>query len=142
MLSNQSKYAVRGVIYLAVHASEEKKLGSKEVGERIKVPIPFLAKTFQNLNKEKLITSSKGPRGGFYLSEEQLSGNLLNIITCIDGFDSLKSCQIGLPACSDENPCAIHHIAAPMRNKLIEELEKKTILEFANDMKKGRSYIF
>lgn len=142
MLSNQSKYAIRGVIYLAVHASEKEKKGSKEVGENINVPIPFLAKTFQNLNKEKLITSSKGPNGGFYLNEEQLQGNLMNIITCIDGEDSLISCQIGLPECSDENPCAIHHIAAPMRNKLIEELEKKSIQEFANDMKKGRSNVF
>lgn len=142
MLSNQSKYAVRGVIYLAVYASEQEKKGSKEVGENINVPVPFLAKTFQNLNKEKLITSSKGPHGGFYLSKEQLQGNLMNIITCIDGADALNNCQIGLPECSDENPCAIHHLAAPLRNKLIKELEEKTIQEFADDMKKGRSHVF
>ena len=142
MLSNQSKYAIRGIIYLAVHASSDHKIGSKEVGEKINVPIPFLAKTFQNLNKEKLITSSKGPKGGFYLTEEQLSGNLLSVITCIDGLDTLNSCQIGLPQCSDENPCAIHHLAAPLRNELIRVLEKKTIQEFANDMKNGRSFVF
>lgn len=142
MLSNQSKYAVRGIIYLAVHASGDHKIGSKEVGEKINVPIPFLAKTFQNLNREKLITSSKGPKGGFFLTEEQLSGNLLSVITCIDGLDALNSCQIGLPQCSDENPCAIHHLAAPMRNELIRVLEKKTIREFADDMKNGRSFVF
>ena len=142
MLSQQSKYAVRGVIYLAIHASVNRKLGSKEVGENINVPIPFLAKIFQNLNKEKLITSAKGPKGGFYLNEEQLSGSLLSVIKCIDGNDSFNSCFIGLPQCSDDNPCSIHHLAAPLRNTLINELNRRSIREFAKDTKKGKSHIF
>ena len=84
MLSNESKYAIRGVLYLAVHASENSKIGSKEVGKNINVSVTFLAKIFQKLNKETLITSSKGPKGGFYLSEEQLAGNLMTIILLVE----------------------------------------------------------
>ena len=142
MLSQQSKYAVRGVIYLAIHASVNRKLGSKTVGDNINVPVPFLAKIFQNLNKEKLITSAKGPNGGFYLNEDQLSGNLLSVIKCIDGNDSFNSCFIGLPQCSDDNPCSIHHLAPPLRNTLINELKRRSIREFAKDTKKGKSHIF
>ena len=80
MFSNQSKYAIRGIIYLAIHANHDHKLSSKEVGINIKVPIPFLAKIFQTLSKENLISSSKGPKGGFYLTDENLSGNLMSII--------------------------------------------------------------
>ena len=47
------------------------------------------------------------------------------IIECIDGHETFKSCFIGLPKCSDENPCAIHHIGAPLRNELIKEMRKK-----------------
>lgn len=142
MLSNQSKYAIRGVIYLAIHASETNKFGSKEIGNKINIPIPFLAKIFQKLSKEQLISSSKGPHGGFYLSDEQLEGNLLEIINSIDGKDSFNSCFIGLPECSDENPCPVHHLAGPMKNQLLEDLEKRSIAEFAKDAKKGRSRIF
>ncbi len=142
MLSHQSKYAIRGIIYLAIHASSNRKLGSKEVGENINVPVPFLAKIFQNLNKEKLITSAKGPKGGFYLNEDQLSGNLMSVIKCIDGHETFNSCYIGLPQCSDEYPCSIHHLAAPLRNQLIKELNKRSIQEFAKDTKKGKSHIF
>lgn len=142
MISNQSKYAIRGVIYLAIHGSELNKLGSKEVGENINVPVPFLAKIFQHLNKENLITSAKGPKGGFYLDDDQLLGNLLTIIKCIDGNDTFNSCYIGLPRCSDENPCSIHHLAAPLRNQLINELNKKSIRDFAEETKKGKSHIF
>lgn len=142
MLSNQSKYAIRGIIYLAIHSSEHHKLSSKEVGESINVPVPFLAKIFQNLSKEKLIASAKGPRGGFYMSKENLEGNLMRIIECIDGLDAFNSCYIGLPKCSDENPCAIHKMAAPLRNELVMELQNKTILEFAEETKKGKASLF
>ena len=142
MLSNQSKYAIRGVIYLALHASENNKLGSKEVGEKINVPLPFLAKIFQKLSKEKIIKSSKGPKGGFYLDDKELSGNLMSVIECIDGLEAFNSCFIGLPHCSDENPCSIHHLGAPLRKQLASDLEKRSIAEFAEETKKGRSVIF
>lgn len=142
MLSNQSKYAIRGVLYLALHASEINKIGSKEVGKNINVSVTFLAKIFQNLNKEKLITSCKGPKGGFYLNKEQLSGNLMSIIECIDGYDTFNSCYIGLPKCSDDNPCTVHHLAAPLRNQMIQTLKNKDISEIVKDTKKGRTHIF
>ena len=142
MISNQSKYAIRGVLYLAIYGSEINKLGSKEVGEKINVPIPFLAKTFQHLSRKNLITSNKGPKGGFYLNEDQLSGNLMTVIESIDGIDTFNSCYIGLPKCSDDNPCAIHDLAGPLRNQMLDALKNKSIAEFAKDTKKGRSRIF
>jgi Rrf2 family protein len=142
MLSNQSKYAIRAVLYLAIYASKNNKIGSKKVAELIDIPAPFLAKIFQTLSREKIISSTKGPNGGFYLNEIELSKNLMDIIECIDGLESFKSCYVGLPRCSDENPCAIHHIAAPCRNVLIKELTERSIQNFAQDTKEGKSFIF
>lgn len=142
MLSNQSKYAIRAVLYLAIYSSKTKKLGSKKVANLIDIPAPFLAKIFQTLSREKIISSTKGPNGGFYLTKEELSKNLMDIIECIDGLDSFKSCFVGLPRCSDENPCAIHHIASPCREVLIKELTERSIADFAEDSKKGKSFIF
>ena len=142
MFSNQSKYALRGVIYLAIHASKQNKLGSKEVGENINVPIPFLAKIFQALSREGIIHSTKGPHGGFYLDKNDLQGNLMSVVECIDGASAFSSCFIGLPQCSDDNPCAIHDLAAPLRNQLILQLKNRSIEEFAEDIKNGKSFIF
>lgn len=142
MLSNQSQYAIRGILYLAIHASSLNKLGSKEVGKNINVPLPFLAKIFQNLNKKKLITSSKGPKGGFYLSKDQLEGNLMTVIECIDGAENFQSCLIGLPQCNDSQPCSIHRLAAPLRNQMLKSLRDTTIIDFAKETKNGKSRIF
>ena len=142
MLSNQSKYAIRSVLYIAINASKKNKIGSIEVGEKTNIPKPFLAKILQKLSRAKLIVSAKGPNGGFYLTQKELNNSLLDIIECIDGLDSFKSCFIGLPRCSDENPCAIHHIAAPWRDELVAELKIKTIEQMAEDAKSGNSRFF
>ncbi len=142
MLSNQSKYAIRAVLYLAIHSDPKNKIGTKEIAKRINIPAPFLAKTFQSLSKEKLIHSSKGPNGGFYLTDEDKKKNLFEIIECIDGLKKFEECFIGLPKCSDENPCAIHHIVKPFRESLIKELTTNTIEDFAIETQKGKSFIF
>ena len=142
MLSNQSKYAIRAVIYLAIYSNQSSKLGSKKVANLIDVPAPFLAKILQKLSKTKLILSTKGPNGGFYMTDKELSRSLMDIIECIDGLEFFKSCFVGLPRCSDENPCAIHHVASPCRDILIRELSERTIADFAEDTKIGKSFIF
>ena len=142
MLSNQSKYAIRGVLYLAIHANKKNKLGSAAVSEETNIPAPFLAKIFQKLSREQLVISTKGPGGGFYLSEQELGNSLLDIIECIDGLEAFNSCFIGLPSCSDKNPCSIHHIAAHWRDQLIAELKLKTIGEMAESSRSGEFRVF
>lgn len=142
MLSNQSKYAIRAVLYLAINANKSNKLGSKKVAQLIDIPAPFLAKIFQTLSKAKIIKSTKGPNGGFYLTEKELSKNLIDVIECIDGLTMFNECFFGLPKCSDENPCAIHHIISPFKAELKKELSNKSIAYFAEETKKGKSFIF
>jgi len=142
MLTNQSKYAIRAVLYLAVYTDETKKLGSKEVAEMIKVPAPFLAKILQKLVKKDIISSTKGPRGGFYLTEKDQLNTMLDIVAVSEGVDMLKECFLGLPRCGDENPCAIHHMVAPFKQTMIEGMGDKTIAEFAQETREGKSFLF
>jgi len=70
MLSRASKYAILSTLFLAEHANENKKISVKVIAESIDVPSPFLAKLFQQLVKGKIISSTKGPNGGFYLTKK------------------------------------------------------------------------
>ncbi len=142
MLTNQSKYAIRAVLYLAVYTDITKKMGSKEVAEMIKVPAPFLAKILQKLVKKNIISSTKGPRGGFYLTEKNQLRSMLDIVAVIEGVEILSDCFLGLPRCGDENPCAIHHIVSPFKDSMIKEMGDKTIAQFAEETKEGKSFLF
>jgi Rrf2 family protein len=142
MLSNSCKYAIRAILYLAYNSSKSRKISSKFIAEKIDIPAPFIAKIFQKLSKEKIIRSTKGPNGGFYLTEKELSKTLFDVVKCIDGLSIFENCFLGLPKCSDENPCAIHNIVSPCKKHLRQELSDKSIAEIAEETKKGKSFVF
>lgn len=142
MLSNSCKYAIRAVLCLALNSDESNKMGSRLIAERIRVPAPFLAKIFQKLSKGKIIRSIKGPNGGFYLTDKELSKNLIDIIEVIDGLGIFNNCFLGLPTCSDDKPCAIHHVIAPFKKTLKQGVFNKTIAQIAEETKNGKSFIF
>ena len=142
MLSKSSKYAIRAVLYLSIHSSVDNKYNPKEVADAIKIPAPFLAKTLQVLTKRNLISSVRGRNGGFYLTEQNKLNNLGSIVESIDGFDKFSDCLLGLPVCSDVNPCPIHHVVSPLRKQLKYELSSQTINDLAIEVLEGKTHIF
>ena len=141
MLSKSSKYAIRGVLYLSLNSDEEKKYNPKEIAEAISIPAPFLAKILQELAKNKLISSTKGRNGGFYLTKVNRLNSMLSIIDCIDGLNKFDECFIGLPKCSDSSPCAVHHIVSPLKNDLLKVLKNNNIDDFTKAVALGKMHI-
>jgi len=135
MLSNACQYAIRSVLYLAIYGDENKKLGVKNIAEELEVPQPFLAKLLQKLSKSHLISSLKGPKGGFYLSDKDKNNTVFDIIDCIDGTQAFSSCFLGLKQCSDINPCPVHFTVAPFKEKLMLDFNQKNIQQFADEIK-------
>lgn len=141
MLSSSSKYAVNAVLYLAVHSSDKNKIRAKEIAEAIKLPSPFLSKLLQTLSRENIISSSKGPTGGFFLTEKTLDSPLINVVTIIDGNNRLEECVLGLKKCSGDHPCPVHYSVQPLKEKFKSELGEK-ISVFAAKVKSGEAHLF
>ena len=91
MLSNSSKYAIKAVLFLALHSSEENKVIVKDISKPINVPQAYIAKLLQELVKAKIVTSVRGPKGGFYLNETNLAHSIMSIVNVIDGEKKLNS---------------------------------------------------
>ncbi|MFJ1352659.1 RrF2 family transcriptional regulator [Capnocytophaga canimorsus] len=142
MLSNSSKYAINAVIFLAVNASETKKIGVKDIGEALKIPSPFLAKILQILSRKKAISSTKGPGGGFWLNDEEKRAPLISIVYHIDGIDKFTNCALGLKLCSEQQPCPIHHAVQPFKHEFMKLLTENTICDFAKKVAKGEAFLF
>ena len=98
MLSNASKYAIRSILYLALHSNENKKISAKIIAEDLETPPSYLAKLLQQLTINKLVSSSKGPHGGFFLNKTNSNKSVWDIIKCIDGLDKFDQCFLGLSA--------------------------------------------
>ena len=141
MLSNSSKYALKAVLFLAINSDEDKKVMAKHIAELINVPQAYIAKLLQELVKQNIISSLKGPKGGFYLNKSNRQEPVIKIIKAIDGEKRLVNCLLSLEKCNEEKPCPLHKIANPTRSKLIHNLKSKSINDLALDIKNGDSFL-
>lgn len=137
MLSNACKYAIRAILYLAIQTDEKTKVSVKKIADALETPQAFLSKLLQQLNKGNLVSSTKGPNGGFYLSEKDKEHAVLDIIKNMDGTSKFEDCFLGLSTCSDENPCPVHFIVSPFKEKLLENFRDKTISQYAIEIKQS-----
>lgn len=141
MLSNSSKYAVKAVLFLALYSNKDNKIMVKDIAKPINVPQAYIAKLLQELVKENVISSTRGPKGGFYLNRENENKPVINILNIIDGEKRHTSCMLSLEKCNEDKPCPLHSILSPSRNKILKILKEKTIKELALDVKEGNSYL-
>lgn len=145
MLSNTSKYALRALIYLGNYADEEKKIGIKRISEELKISSPFLGKILQNLVKQKLLHSTKGPNGGFSLAKEPEKISLWDIVTNVDGTEFFTNCLISLEPCVTHDPssslCPIHHKYDELRKHVCRFYTETSLKDVSEDIKKYEKII-
>ena len=127
IFSRSTEYALRAIIYLAAHASPDKRFGVRQIAESLGFPESYLGKILQDLARRHIISSVKGPKGGFFNDQDAMDISLLQIIETIDGPDFFKTCGLGLHECSDDKPCPIHDDYKPYRDGLYKVLSNKTI---------------
>ena len=141
MFSNSSKYAIKAVLYLALNTDENIRVTTKDIAAPINVPQRYIAKLLQQLARQKVISSVKGPKGGFYLSEANKNQPLISIIVALNGEYKLNSCLLSLEDCNEDKPCPLHQLASPLKTKLMYNLKSKTIGEISLEIKEGISFL-
>lgn len=141
MLTKSSKYALRAVLCLAINTDEKHKMSPASIAERIDIPQAYLASILKMLSKKGLVSSTKGRNGGFYLTSENKAAPLIDIIENTEGIAGIEACIMGLPTCSNENPCPMHYIYQPFKVKFLKDLNQRSIQDFAKAIKSGETTI-
>jgi Rrf2 family protein len=133
MLSNSCRYGIRAVIYLAGQPANSGMTGIRKISSDLGLPTPFLAKILQQLAKQKILNSSKGPHGGFSLMKDPQKITLLDIVNSIDGQDVFTNCIMHNGSCEGvvnaEKHCPLHDDYESTRRELIKLFSQKTIYD-------------
>jgi Rrf2 family protein len=107
MLSSTADYALRAILVLARRANG-RALRADEIADTTGSPRNYMAKTLNALSKAGLVTSARGPRGGFTLA---CNPRELTVACIIDQFDEprpQRRCLLGTGPCNPEHPCTAH----------------------------------
>jgi Rrf2 family protein len=83
-LSSKGLYGVQAIFHLAFHA-DGAEAQIKEICERQAIPPRFLEQVFQDLRKAGIVTSRRGPRGGYKLAHPPERIRLGDIIRALEG---------------------------------------------------------
>lgn len=141
MFSKSCEYAIKAVIHLCIETRNGGRLGIVEIAQAIESPEAFTGKILQTLAKHEIISSSKGPGGGFFINPNSNPILVMDIVQLIDGKHAFERCGLGLKECSEDYPCPIHKEFKSYSTRLKNLFEKKTIQDLAKEIASGRSFL-
>lgn len=115
VFSKSFGYALRGILYLAMVKDEKEKVQLDEIAEKLAVPRHFLGKVMKNLVKEGVVTSMRGPNGGFSINESTMETPLQKLISITGEVEEFNPCVLRLRRCNRQNPCPLHRQIESLR---------------------------
>ena len=142
MFSKACEYAIRSSIYIAKQSQLDRKVSLIEVAKAIDSPESYTSKILQQLKKNKIINSDKGPTGGFSIEKEKLNKiKLSDIVFAIDGDEIYKGCGLGLKNCNELMPCPMHNQFKAIREDLRKMLETSLISTLTIGLDGGLTFL-
>ncbi len=125
--SKTCEYAIRALAYLAKNKRKSFSM-IPEISRQTGVPKFYIAKIFQSLVKSSILTSQRGPAGGFSFKKNPDTLTLFEIIRAVDHISPLASdCVMGLDQCAAANACPLHFVWAKAKEEILCMLRKTTL---------------
>jgi len=121
IFSKTCQAALKSIAFLASPSSTGEKYSIKELAVATDENDHTLGKVMQQLVKAEIISSLKGPKGGFYIEGKQRLIPVIKIVELIEGKFVFNQCAMGFSRCSEKRPCAFHHEFKKSR-RIIEKL--------------------
>lgn len=118
IFSKSFGYAVRGILYIASRQHVKSFIQAEEISTNLEAPRHFMGKILKRLAKEGMISSIKGPSGGFAINDKTLSLPLVRLLDITNDVATLNQCMLRMKECNGLNPCAMHSQVESVKNEL------------------------
>ncbi len=103
----------------------------REIAAGLGVPATYLAKVLQGLTRAGLLRAVRGPGGGVRLARAARDIRLWDVLAALEPVGEFERCFLGLGECDDAHPCPLHESWGPIRARLLEMLQSRSLGEFA-----------
>ncbi len=107
-LTTKGRYAVTAMLDLALHASQGP-VPLADISERQGISISYLEQLFAKLRRRELVTSVRGPGGGYQLSGDSHEISVASVIDAVDESVDATRCG-GQGDCQEGEICLTHHL--------------------------------
>ncbi|WP_445158478.1 Fe-S cluster assembly transcriptional regulator IscR [Halomonas sp. E14] len=107
-LTTKGRYAVTAMLDLALNA-EKGPTSLADISRRQEISLPYLEQLFARLRRASLVTSVRGPGGGYLLALSPAEISIARVIDAVDESVDATRCQ-GLSDCQQGDTCLTHHL--------------------------------
>ena len=124
MFSKTVEYALRAALWLA--ASPHEPATAERVALATKVPVGYMSKLLNALVRAGVITSQRGPSGGFVLARSPTQVTMFDVVLALEPFPRIEHCPLGLPEHGD-HLCSLHSTLDSLAEFAENTLKGKTL---------------
>jgi len=107
-LTTKGRYAVTAILDLALHA-KERPVSLADISERQGISISYLEQLFSKLRRNELVTSVRGPGGGYLLGRPEKDIFIAEVVDAVDESIDATRCA-GEGDCQNGEKCLTHEL--------------------------------
>ena len=139
-LTTKGRFAVTAMLDLALNEVKDS-TGSKpvtlaDISQRQAISLSYLEQLFSRLRRQGLVTSVRGPGGGYRLAKAQHDISVSHIISAVDELIDATQCG-GKEDCHDEGRCMTHDLWASLNNKILDYLSGVTLADMVENKRQS-----
>lgn len=135
-LTTKGRFAVTAMIDLALN-NNAGPVTLADISERQKISLSYLEQLFGKLRRKALVTSVRGPGGGYNLANPTDQVSVADIIVAVDEPIDATQCG-GKENCKDDKKCITHDLWTDLNKHIFEYLRAVKLSELvARQMKKS-----
>ena len=124
-LTTKGRFAVTAMIDLASRQTDGP-VTLAGIAERQSISLSYLEQLFGKLRRYKLVSSVRGPGGGYRLARDMKDITVADIIVAVD--EPLDATQCGgKQNCHDEHVCLTHDLWTNLNKRMYEYLASVTL---------------
>ncbi|GLS24890.1 Fe-S cluster assembly transcriptional regulator IscR [Marinibactrum halimedae] len=134
-LTTKGRYAVTAMLDLALH-SHQGPTSLADISKRQEISLSYLEQLFAKLRKHELVSSVRGPGGGYKLSRESESIFIAEIIDAVNETIDATNCH-GAGNCHKGDVCLTHHLWSDLSEQIHQFLSGISLADLVerNDIK-------
>ena len=138
-LTTKGRFAVTAMVDLAICGGRDP-VTLASISERQKISLSYLEQLFGKLRRHKLVTSVRGPGGGYYLARPSAKISIADIIVAVDEPVDTTKCG-GKGDCHDDQQCITHDLWMGLNDALYGYLADVNLQQLVNNHDKTKSKV-
>lgn len=120
-LTTKGRFAVTAMLDLALH-SEKGPVALASIAERQKISLSYLEQLFGKLRRHTLVSSVRGPGGGYNLGKPVDKLSVADIIIAVEEPIDSRQCE-GRENCAGDRRCLTHDLWESLNDTVINYLD-------------------